>query len=311
MAPTQSIAPLPSLSLAVDTNIKRKHYSMASQTLTDRQDPEPLQHHRVSRNIPTLLYSVGVMAYNEEANIKRTLLALLEQLGEKTCLQEVIVVASGCTDNTVRIVQAMMLVESRLQLIVQKQREGKASAINLFLQRAACPLLVLVGADTIPERDTVEKLCSHFADSAIGMVGGHPIPVNDQNTFVGYAVHLLWRLHDRMARNTPKLGEIVAFRNTIDPIAADSAVDEVSIEAQITKQGLRLVYEPDALVYNKGPMTVGDFLKQRRRIYAGHLKIREQNNYQAATMKLGPIVRELGALIPYAVTSPKQLIWTM
>lgn len=42
---------------------------------------------------------VGVMAYNEEANIKRTLLALLEQLGEKTGLREVIVVASGCTDN--------------------------------------------------------------------------------------------------------------------------------------------------------------------------------------------------------------------
>jgi hypothetical protein len=58
-------------------------------------------------------------------------------------------------------------------------------------------------------------------------------------------------------------------------------------------------------------MTVGDFLKQRRRIYAGHLKVRTQNNYQAATMKMGPIARELGALLPYVVTSPKQLVWTI
>ncbi len=256
-------------------------------------------------------YSVGVMAYNEEANIGRTLDALLQQTHAATALSEIIVVASGCTDNTVGVVEAMMATEPRIQLLVQPRREGKASAINLFLQHARSKILVMVGADIIPERDTLEQLCVHFLDDKVGMVGAHPIPVNDQETFVGHAVHLLWLLHDRMARRSPKLGEVVAFRNTIESIPTDTAVDEISIQAAISAQQLSLVYEPEALVYNKGPMTIRDFLKQRRRIHAGHLKIREQERYEAPTMSVLPILQELFTSTPYVASSPKQFIWTI
>ena len=256
-------------------------------------------------------YSVGVMAYNEEANIGRTLDAILQQTSGQTALTEIIVVASGCTDDTVSIVQNVMQHEARVQLLVQPRREGKASAINLFLQHARSSVLVMVGADIIPERDTLEQLCLHFTNPDVGMVGAHPIPVNDQDTFVGHAVHLLWLLHDRMARRSPKLGEVVAFRNLIESIPTDTAVDEISIQAAISAQHLHLVYEPEALVYNKGPMTVRDFLKQRRRIHAGHLKIREQESYAAPTMSVLPILKELFASSPYTVNSPKQLMWTL
>ena len=272
-----------------------------------------LQEHPPVQNPYTqgISYSVGVMAYNEEANIQRTLQALLQQSSEKTFLAEIIVVASGCTDATVAIVQEMMQTEPSLKLLQQERREGKASAINLFLQHAFSPVLVMVGADIIPEKDIVEKLCLHFTDSTVGMVGGRPVPVNDQHTFIGHAVHMIWRLHDRMARRNPKLGEVVAFRNVIHQIPTDTAVDEIAIEAIIAKQGLRLVYEPGAIVYNKGPMTVRDFLKQRRRIHAGHLKVRSQEHYQASTMRIGPILREVVACAPYFISTPRQVIWTL
>lgn len=275
--------------------------------------PDPLSSQYASSLLKTqcVEYSVGVMAYNEEANIGRTLDAILNQTHSKTALTEIIVVASGCTDNTVAVVEALMASEPRIQLLVQPRREGKASAINLFLQHARSSVLVMVGADIIPERDTLEQLCTHFLDANVGMVGAHPIPVNDQETFVGHAVHLLWLLHDRMARRSPKLGEVVAFRNTIESIPTDTAVDEISIQAAISAQKLSLVYEPEAIVYNKGPMTVNDFLKQRRRIHAGHLKIREQEQYAAPTMSVLPIVRELFTSTPYAANSPKQLVWTL
>ncbi len=275
--------------------------------------PEPLsiKHIPSLRKTQCIEYSVGVMAYNEEANIGRTLEAILGQTQHKTALTEIIVVASGCTDNTVGVVQAMMASETRIQLVIQPQREGKASAINLFLQRARSPIFVMVGADIIPEHDTLEQLCTHFLDTHVGMVGAHPVPVNDQETFVGHAVHLLWLLHDRMARRSPKLGEVVAFRNTVASIPTDTAVDEISIQAAISAQHLSLVYEPEALVYNKGPMTIRDFLKQRRRIHAGHLKIREQERYEAPTMSVFPILQELFISAPYTVNSPKQLVWTL
>jgi len=196
--------------------------------------------------------SIGIMAYNEEANIARTLQSALDQTGPTIRIEEVIVVASGCTDHTVSIVSEMAQKEPRIRLCVQEKREGKASAINLFLKEATSPVVVLIGADVIPEAFAIENLCAPFKNPKIGMVGGRPVPVNDANTFMGHAVHLLWRLHDRVARVHPKLGEVIAFRNIISGIPTDSAVDEISIQALISQLGYHLIYRPDCVVYNKG-----------------------------------------------------------
>src|SRR5258708_10926172 len=235
--------------------------------------------------------SVGIMAYNEEVNIGSTLKAVLDQSGPSFRLEEVIVVASGCTDRTVPIVSEIALEEPRVRVCVQEKREGKASAINLFLKQATSPVVILIGADIIPETSCIENLCVPFKDPTVGMVGGRPVPVNDPSTFMGHTVHLLWRLHDSVARIHPKLGEVIAFRNVISGIPTDSAVDEISIQALISQLGYKLLYKPNIVCYNKVPVTVRDFLKQRRLIHAGHLSVRKQQNYEAATMKVTPIAR--------------------
>lgn len=137
---------------------------MASETV-DRVQCEPETEYQAAPTLEStkIRYSVGVMAYNEEANIRRTLQAIMQQQSEKNLLSEIIVVASGCTDQTVPLVQELMQSEPCLKLIMQERREGKASAINLFLQQAVSPVLVMVGADIIPEKDALEKLCLHMS----------------------------------------------------------------------------------------------------------------------------------------------------
>ena len=240
------------------------------------------------------------MAYNEEANIANAVATVLDQDVGCGTVAELIVVASGCTDGTVEVVAELARQDSRIVLIVQEERAGKASAINLFVKAARSPVVLMVGADTLVGTGTVSHLLEHFEDPTVGMVGGHPIPVNDEETFLGHAVHLVWRLHDRIARRTPKLGEIVAFRNVIGSIPNDTAVDEISIEAAITASGYKLVYEPRAVVYNKGPTTVKDFLRQRRRIAAGHHSVAKQSGYAASTMSVWRI----------ALIGLKSLVWT-
>lgn len=255
--------------------------------------------------------SVGIMAHNEEANISRTVQAVLQQQGPTLRIEEVIVVASGCTDRTVAIVAEIALQEPRVRLCIQEKREGKASAINFFLKEAISPVVVLIGADVLPETSALEYLCAPLRDPKVGMVGGHPVPVNDPATFMGHAVHLLWRLHDRLARIHPKLGEVIAFRNVISGIPINSSVDEISIQALISQLGYQLIYEPACVVYNKGPLTVRDFLKQRRRIYAGHLQTRDQQNYAAATMQAGLIAHQLIACRDFTLSTPQQVLWTL
>src|SRR5215208_2504982 len=186
--------------------------------------------------------SVGIMAYNEEANIADAIGAILGQKLGAGHIAELIVVASGCEDRTVPIVSDIVAHDPRVRLIEQERREGKASAINLFISAATSPVLLMVSADVLVEDGTIDALMRHFEDPGVGMVGGHPIPVNPETTFLGHAVHLQWRLHDRIARESPKLGEIVAFRNVVPSIPTDTAVDEISIQAVVTQLGYRLVY---------------------------------------------------------------------
>ena len=251
--------------------------------------------------------SIGIMAYNEEAIIGLLLEAVLKQTPFHDRLKEIIVVASGCSDRTEDIVRSFIINDNRIKLISQPQREGKASAINLFLHNASGDILILASADIIPENDTIDKLIAPFADQCIGMTGTRPIPVNSQNTFIGYAVHLLWRLHHRIALNNPKLGEMVAFRNILHHIPHDTAVDEASIEALIQKAGYKLHYEPQAIVRNKGPETLADFILQRRRIAAGHQHLARQNNYIVSTHSL---LKILSCLLKEQVWSIRCVIWT-
>jgi glycosyltransferase involved in cell wall biosynthesis len=253
--------------------------------------------------------SVGVMAYNEEDNIANAIDTILRQRSSFAALTEIIVVASGCEDRTAEVVTEIADREPRVRLIEQQRREGKASAINVFIAAARAPVLVMVSADLLLEEGTLDALLRPFEDPAVGMVGGRPTPVNDEATFLGHAVHLQWRLHDQIARAAPKLGEIVAFRNVVPSIPVDTAVDEISIQALITQLGYRLVYEPDAVVYNRGPTTVGDFLRQRRRIYAGHLRVREQQRYSASTMSGWRVARALAQSRSF--TTPRAVAWSL
>jgi len=125
------------------------------------------------------------------------------------------------------------------------------------------------------------------------MTGAHPIPVNSKNTFIGFSVHLMWSLHHKIALMTPKLGELVAFRNFVRKIPMDTAVDEASIEAIVRKTGYELRYVPDAVVINKGPENIKDFIKQRRRIAAGHIHLQREQEYEVSTFDPKKILKIL------------------
>jgi hypothetical protein len=249
------------------------------------------------------------MAYNEQATIADALTSILGQKLTSGQITELIVVASGCEDQTGAIVADIARRDTRVRLFEQERREGKASAINLFISLARCPVLVMVSADVLVKEGAFDALLRHFADPAVGMVGGHPIPVNSEATFLGHAVHLQWRLHDCISRQSPKLGEIVAFRNVVPRIPPDTAVDEMSIQALITQLGYRLVYEPAAIVYNRGPTTATDFLRQRRRIYAGHLRVRDRQGYSAPTMSTWRAIRALQGSGSF--TTPRAVVWSI
>jgi biofilm PGA synthesis N-glycosyltransferase PgaC len=235
--------------------------------------------------------SVGITAYNEEANIGRLLQAMLDQRLYEVEISEIIVVASGCTDRTEEIVRKYMEKDPRIQLHVQEQREGKTSAINVFLKHARQKICVLESGDTLPREDTIERMVSMFRDPGVGMTGAQKVAVNTPDHVVGVLSHLRLTMEHQLCLEIPRLGELIAFRKIFDQMPADVAMDEAFVESLVIRRGMQVRYAPEAVVYNMGPETVGDFVRQRRRNYAGHLYLKDKYGYQVSSLQNTRVMR--------------------
>jgi len=175
---------------------------------------------------PKIRCSVGVTAYNEEANIGKLLEAMVNQRLFSVDITEIIVVASGCTDRTVEIVQEWIERCPRIHLYVQPTRQGKTSAINVFLKAAKEDICVLESGDTVPHLDSVEAMVRMFADAGVGMTGAQKVAVNTPDHVVGYLSHLRLKMEHQLCLEIPRLGEMIAFRKVFDHLPPDVAMDE-------------------------------------------------------------------------------------
>jgi len=250
--------------------------------------------------------SVGVMAYNEEKIIAKCLDGLLSQELDSHTIEEIIVVSSGSTDKTNEIVQEYGKKNKRVKLLIQAERLGKAVAINDFLKIAKGDITIVESADTVTEPFTVNELIKPFNDKEVGMVGVHPMPVNIRKRFIGYSVHRLWELHHSIALDHPKCGEMIAFRNLVPRIPKYTSVDEAAIEGILQKEGLKLAYAEKAIIHNKGPETLRDFIKQRRRIASGHRHLAKSMQHAVYTQSSSNIMHYV---LKSQKWSPKEVIF--
>jgi cellulose synthase/poly-beta-1,6-N-acetylglucosamine synthase-like glycosyltransferase len=251
--------------------------------------------------------SVGITAHNEEANIAQILEAMLSQRLHLVEISQIIVVASGCTDRTVEIVEAYAAQYPHISLHIQEKREGKTSAINIFLKYATQRICVLESGDTVPHEDAIENMVRMFADPAVGMTGAHKVPVNTPEHIVGFLTHLRLQMEHQLCLEIPRLGELIAFRKVLDQIPPDVAMDEAFVEALVIRRGLQVRYAPDAVVFNMGPETVQDFVKQRRRNHAGHLHLKAKYNYEVSSMGTTRLVK----LALKEIWGAVRLIWIL
>lgn len=235
--------------------------------------------------------SVAVPAYNEERNIGLLIDSLRAQRTRRAEIVEIVVIASGCTDRTAEIVRERQQRRGpRVRLIVEPERHGKVAAINTYLRHGDphVEAICLCSADLLVAPDAVERLVQCFLiNHDIGMCGARPMPTNGHGTFLGEAAHFLWHMHHRVALEAPKLGEMIMLRSGIvKALPRESAVDEATLEQRVCAAGYRLAYVPEAVVHNHAPRTLREFLRQRRRVAAGHYWLKDVSGYAVSTMNI-------------------------
>jgi len=241
--------------------------------------------------------SVVVPAYNEAANIENVLLSLLGQETRRAQLTEIIVVASGCTDDTAERARALGRGRPGVHVHIQENRAGKVAAINHYLRvrDPRAEIIVCASADLRVEPDVLERIADYFAaNPEVGMVGARPVPDNDGATLIGRMVQLVWDMHHRISLRSPKMGELVAFRaDLVEQVSELSVVDEASVEDIVRSKGKKLGYIPEARVVNHGPERWEEFFEQRRRIARGHFWLDFAFGYRVASLDHGLVALTL------------------
>jgi glycosyltransferase involved in cell wall biosynthesis len=239
--------------------------------------------------------SILVPAHNEADNIQTVLQSLIDQRTSHARIVEIVVVASGCTDDTAGLARKVTKGRPGMHVHIQERRAGKVAAINEYLKMRdpRADVIILCSADLRVAPDVAERIAMCFRDHPdVGMVGARPVPDNDGSKLVGKMVQLLWEMHHRIALEHPKMGELVAFRaNLIERVSELSVVDEASIEDVVRSKGYGLAYIPDAVVTNHGPETLNEYFEQRRRIARGHYWLDFAFGYQVATLDQAILVR--------------------
>jgi len=225
--------------------------------------------------------SIGIMAYNEEANIGNLLKELLKQ--KLDFVKEIIIVNDGSNDKTEKIVKNF-LKNKKIKLINLKQRGGKVRAINEFLKKAKNEIIILESADTIPEKNAIRNLITEFKDPKTGIIGAHITPLNKDKGFANFFGNFIYKLHHEIALKNPKFGELIAFRNVIKEMPI-TAVDEECLAMLIKEKGYKLRYCPESIVYNQQPTSIKEIIKQRRRIHTGHFSLKKKG-YTASTLSV-------------------------
>ena len=240
--------------------------------------------------------AIGICAFNEEHNIRFLLKNLVaEQNLPNDC--EIIVVCSGCTDGTIEVVREFQANDKRIKPIVEQTRNGKANALNKIFETAktSADILVLVNADAFPARGSIVNLISKLANSDAGVVFAQPVPLSDGSDGVCHRiVKVIWRLHHLISLlRSPKLsGELCSIRtDCLQPIPEEIATDEPYIELLVRKQGYPISYLPEAVVYIRCPTNIVDLLKQRKRIWIGHMQLKQATGFVVSTSNFGNILQ--------------------
>jgi cellulose synthase/poly-beta-1,6-N-acetylglucosamine synthase-like glycosyltransferase len=224
----------------------------------------------VRRDDITPRVSVIIAAYNEERDIAAKLKNTLALDYPRDRME--IIVASDCsTDRTDEIVRKFGA--QGVILYRQTERLGKTVAQNQAVKVSSGEILVFSDATTKYEPDAIRKLVRNFADHEVGCVAGQLIYVDALSSAVGKGCRSYWGYEKFLKRCESLTGTLIgvsgcmyAVRRICHARLANDMIDDFVIATEIHLQGLRAVYEPEAIAVEDTNRRAKDEFRMRVRV---------------------------------------------
>jgi cellulose synthase/poly-beta-1,6-N-acetylglucosamine synthase-like glycosyltransferase len=194
--------------------------------------------------------------------------------------REIIVVSDGSSDGTAGFLAAY---QSRVRLI-EVPAGGKPLALNAGVAAATGEILVFADARQRFSRPALHALVSNFADPSVGGVTGELIldcESGGGDSTIGDGVGAYWkyekwlRRQESLVRSTlGATGAIYALRRSLwTPLPADTLVDDVLAPMRAVLDGWRIVFEEQAVAFDRTVPDAATEARRKRRTLAGNYQI--------------------------------------
>jgi cellulose synthase/poly-beta-1,6-N-acetylglucosamine synthase-like glycosyltransferase len=195
--------------------------------------------------------SVIITAYNEERDLRAKLENTFE-LDYPADKLEVIVASDCSTDGTDAI--ALEFASKGVRLHRQPERLGKTAAQNAAVELARGEVILFSDATTLYQPDVLRVMMPDFADASVGCVAGRLVYVDPAESRVGHGARSYWNYETFLKRHESRAcsligasGCLYAVRRAAYVPMYDEACSDFLIATKMMEQGLRAVYEPDAV----------------------------------------------------------------
>ncbi len=231
--------------------------------------------------------TVGIPAYNEEANIDSIVRTMLAQHTEGFLITKIIVASDGSSDSTASIVRS--IVDERIVLVDDPIRRGKNYRQNQLLGLADSDIMVLVDADIrFEDENAIAKLITPLCDGSTDFSGQWAIPEAPRT----YLEAVLIAGHDfkqsvyRGIKNGNNIYTCVGhMRAFIKPLYKQLRFDELDSSGedqysylQSRNLGFRYQVAAKIIAYFKLPSTLSDYIKYAKRIITTQRKFSQEIN---------------------------------
>lgn len=214
--------------------------------------------------------SLIIAAHNEEKDITRKLADSLG-LDYPKDKYEIVVVSDGSVDKTNDIVKSYQ--DKGVRLLALSERKGKTAAQNEAAKMAKGEILIFSDATTVFQKDTIKQMVNNFADSTVGAVGAELIYVNKNKTASGEGTGLYWKYEKYLRKKESDVSSLIGVSGCAYAIRKDlyedvdtSLISDFVVAQIIYSKGKRVVFEPEAIVFEETNSEIKDEFKMRVRV---------------------------------------------
>ena len=195
--------------------------------------------------------SIIITAYNEERDLATKLRNTLELDYPKDKIE--IIVASDCSSDATDSIAASFATKG-VRLHRQPQRLGKTAAQNAAVELANGEIILFSDATTLYRPDVLKRMVRNFVDESVGCVAGQLIYVDPSESGVGHGAVSYWSYEVFLKRHESRVRSLIGVSGCLYAVRRcayvplyHEACSDFIIATKMVEQGLRAVYEPEAI----------------------------------------------------------------